>query len=191
MAKRNPHCLVCNRERKKEECLSFFVVDGEAHLDLKGQFFNPNSCVCRTEACLCKAVRFDLLKSLGQNHLDEQTLSQKQTQFLAQFKNEQQEKLKHLLSLGYRASYLACGRVASSISIKKGKALALLLAKDLAQHTQKEMLKLAKHFNCPSYYVLDKESLGQVTRQDERACVSVENEAYLAGLKPYLVEEIK
>lgn len=189
MAKKRSCCLVCEKERKKEELASFFVLDQEAYMDLKGQCFNPKACVCQSAECLNQAFEHQFF--LTETELSLSDLEEKRKTWLVALEQHQKEKLMHLLTLGYRASYLACGRMASSLSIKKGKALALLLAKDLAKHTREEMLKLAKHFNCPSYYVLDKESLGQVTRQEERACLTVENEAFLQGIKPYLLEEIK
>lgn len=184
-------CFVCQQLKAKDLLLRLCFVEQQVILDMQGKLGGRGLYLCRDAPCLDLA-----LKEHGfAPYIEKTWTEEEQTQFKAyvqqSVEQQKREKLFHLLTLGFRASYLACGRMASSISIKKQKAFALLLAHDLAKTTKEEMFSLAKQHQVPVYFTLDKEQLGKLTKQEERACITIENEAFFQGVKAYLSEETK
>lgn len=93
------------------------------------------------------------------------------------------DKLLNLLGLACRAGKLKLGFTATSVAVKKGEALMVIMAKDSSPHTREKMERLCKRYRVDIYYIADQAKLGQALGKHLQTVVGLSSREMASAIK--------
>ncbi|HXW53658.1 MAG TPA: DUF448 domain-containing protein [Myxococcota bacterium] len=138
-------CLACRHKAKKLELCRFVrAKDGEICFDIKGDLPHRGAWVCAKKSCLFRAFNKKLL------FRREKTLPIDQEVMLSHITETVKKSALSTLGLIKRQGKLEAGRDAVCRTLALGRAMVLILAKDVSKRSERELTQLALRSNTVS-----------------------------------------
>lgn len=104
---------------------------------------------------------------------------------------KQQNKVFSMLGLATRAGRIASGEFMTEISVKKGKAVLVIVAGDASDNTKKMFTNMCSFYEVPIYFYGTKETLGHAIGKDIRASLAVLDEGFANSIIKNIEAEMR
>ena len=104
---------------------------------------------------------------------------------------KQQNKVFSMLGLATRAGRIACGEFMTETSVKKGKAVLVIVAEDASDNTKKMFTNMCSFYEVPIYFYGTKETLGHAIGKDIRASLAVLDEGFANSIIKNIEAEMR
>ena len=104
---------------------------------------------------------------------------------------KQQNKVFSMLGLATRAGRIASGEFMTETSVKKGKAVLVIVAEDASDNTKKMFTNMCSFYEVPIYFYGTKETLGHAIGKDIRASLAVLDEGFANSIIKNIEAEMR
>ncbi len=95
---------------------------------------------------------------------------------------EDEKKIRNMISLAARAGKIASGATAAGLSVKKGRALLVIVAEDASANTKKKFTDMCETHEVPLKIFGKMEELGRSCGKELRSVLAVTDEGFAATL---------
>lgn len=177
-------CVICHKQFPKKELMRFVLdKDRQARLDLSGKAQGRGAYLCRDFACI-EALLYGKKKCPLKLDAESRAI----LEGLHAFRKEErerpsgvspkEEKVSALIGLAYKAGKCVLGRDAIKDALSQNEIKLLLVAKDIAENSLKDLRKLLVEKSCQTISLLSKAQMAKALGKSTLALVGVNDQGF-------------